>query len=97
METRIALPLDQIQGIVLSGYGHLPQARFVLLTVRPDRASDARRFLAGLKLTSSSVTSERKESEPFVNIAFTHGGLTALCLDSAMLDSFPGDFVEGPT
>jgi Dyp-type peroxidase family len=97
METRIALPLDQIQGIVLSGYGHLAQASFALLTVRPDRASDARRFLAGLKLTSASVGSERKEPPPFVNVAFTHGGLAALGLGSAMLDSFPRDYVEGPT
>src|SRR5580658_1226447 len=97
METRNALPLDQIQGIVLSGYGHLAQARFALLTMRPDRAPDARRFLAELNLTSASVASARKETAPFVNVAFTHGGLAALGLDSAVLDNFPRDFVEGPT
>jgi Dyp-type peroxidase family len=97
METRLALPLDQIQGIVLSGYGHLAEARFALLTVHRDRAPDARRFLAGLKLTSVSVASERKQSVPLLNVAFTHAGLAALGLDAAMLDDFPRDFVEGPT
>jgi Dyp-type peroxidase family len=97
MESRITLPLDQIQGIVLSGYGHLLQARFALLTVRSGRAPDAKRFLSGLKLTSSSVASERKVSAPSINLAFTHAGLAALGLDSAILDNFPRDFVEGPT
>ncbi len=92
------LPLHELQGIVLHGYGHLYEARFVLLSIRPGRAKDARRFLASLKLTTAA-TAARKAAEPgpFVNVAFTHRGLEALGLDSALLDNFPRDFVEGPT
>jgi Dyp-type peroxidase family len=93
-----APPQDDIQGIVLHGYGHLHQARFVLLGVRPGYTLQARRYLASLELTSATTAARRAEEPgPFVNVAFTHVGLGALGLDAALLDDFPRDFVEGPT
>jgi Dyp-type peroxidase family len=98
MMTPSKLPLDEIQGVVLHGYGHLWEARFVLLSVEAGRAADARRFLADLELTSATRAAGRAaEPGPFVNVAFTHRGLAALGLPPALLDDFPRDFVEGPT
>jgi Dyp-type peroxidase family len=80
-----AVPLDEIQGLVLLG-------------VRAGHAEQARRYLASLPLTSGSKASHRgQEAGPFVNVAFTHAGLEALGLDAKLLDDFPRDFVEGPT
>jgi Dyp-type peroxidase family len=94
----LALPLDDIQGIILHGYGHLYQARFALLRVKPGYAGPARRFFASLNLTSASRAGHRGgEPGPFVNVAFTHGGLQALEVGNSLLDDFPRDFVEGPT
>jgi Dyp-type peroxidase family len=89
---------DDIQGIVLHGYGHLHEARFILLGVRPGYASQARRHLASLQLTSAATAALRaKAPGPFVNVALTHAGLEALGLDKKLLTDFPRDFVEGPT
>jgi Dyp-type peroxidase family len=87
-----------IQGIILHGYGHLHEARFVLLGVRPGYALQARRHLASLELTSAATAALRDDAAgPFVNVAFTHAGLEALGLDAELLDGFPRDYVEGPT
>jgi Dyp-type peroxidase family len=89
---------EDIQGIVVHGYGHLREARFVLLAVRPGYASQARRHLASLELTSAVTSGWRAAAPgPFVNVAFTHAGLGALGLQAKLLDDFPRDFVEGPT
>jgi Dyp-type peroxidase family len=98
LTTDAKLPLDDLQGIVLHGYGHLWHACFVLLAVQPGRGADARRFVARLPLTSVTRGARRAaEPGPFVNVAFTHAGLVALGLPAALTDAFPRDFVEGPT
>jgi Dyp-type peroxidase family len=92
------IPYDDIQGILLHGYGHLHEARFLLLAVERERWREARRFFATLPLTSATVAGRRvEEPGPFVNVAFTHSGLEVLRLPAALLDDFPQDYVEGPT
>jgi Dyp-type peroxidase family len=87
--------LEDIQGLILRGYGHLRAARFFLF-----RVTDAKRaapWLAALPLTDARRAADKADAPgPFVNVAFTHPGLQALGVDPALLDSFPRDYVEGP-
>lgn len=89
--TETALPGHDLQGLLLSGYGHLSESLFLLLrVVRPD---DARRWVAGLadRVTSGAGKQERRS----VNVAFTVHGLRALGLQPAELRTFSAPFREG--
>ena len=100
-----ALPHDDIQGIILRGYGGLGSARYLMLKV--DDPSDAeavrgaRRWLAELPITSVSRSAKdqqaiaKESGVAFVNVAFSHPGLRALGCDSTLLGGFPAEFVEG--
>lgn len=88
------LPLTDIQGIILRGYGHLTAACFLLLRVRDRQA--AAPWIAALPITDAQVAARRHESPgPFINVAFTHAGLVELGMDSTLLDAFPRAYVEG--
>ena len=91
--------LDDIQGIITSGYGHLPQAAYFFVTMA--NADGARRWLARL---STSITSSRRwtgrgstEGKPrvAVNIGITAEGLRASGLSAEVLRTFPLEFQEG--
>jgi Dyp-type peroxidase family len=83
------LELDDIQGIVLQGYGKLNAAAFVLLSI--EDAARAKTWLA--KLPLRSTRSEGTESA--VNVAFTTQGLRGLGVDEQVLRSFPTEFQQG--
>jgi len=84
---------DDIQGIVLSGYVHLPKTAYALLTVDAARSADARAWLGRI---AGSVTSARKKQEgDSLNVALTYTGLQKLGLDDATLASFPIAFSDG--
>lgn len=91
---------DDIQGIILTGYGHLLHTSSALFSVRnPDRA------LIWLKGILPAITTARpwqKRSDGStdkpsltLNLAFTHAGLTALGLLEPALNTFPREFTEG--
>jgi Dyp-type peroxidase family len=85
------LERDDIQGFLLSAYGHLPCATYLLLRVTD--AASARRWLASL---AEEVTTAEGRREGFsVNLALTITGLSKLGLDSAGLATFPRAFREG--
>src|SRR2546422_1573004 len=83
--------LQDIQGIVISGYGHLPCASYLLLRVTD--AAGARRWLA--HLVDEITVSERKQEGTSLNLALTHDGLAHLGLAAEALATFPRPFLEG--
>ncbi|HET9932514.1 MAG TPA: hypothetical protein VFQ35_17550 [Polyangiaceae bacterium] len=96
----VPLELEEIQGLVLSGYGERPVARYALFEV-----VDAARAKAWLKallpeLQFSEYRRSRRHQPPFlkpicVNIAFTHAGLSVLGLPAPTLSGFSLPFQEG--
>jgi Dyp-type peroxidase family len=90
----LPLPVDEIQGIILWGYGHMPEARYLMFRVA--RASDALRgWLAALPLTSAAGSRTDEPPEPLLNVAFSHSGLEALGVDPELCDRFSMPFAQG--
>lgn len=83
--------LKDIQAILISGFGHLPCASYMLLRVTEPAA--ARRWLAGI--TDKITTSEGKQEGTSLNVALTHRGLAQLGLDGETLATFSRPFLEG--
>jgi Dyp-type peroxidase family len=80
-----------VQGLVLRGYGKLPECRYVLLQVR-----DGRRACEWLgKLLPRVTSGQVSPDDAALQIAFTHAGLAALGLDEAALSGFSREFIEG--
>ncbi|MGH3778108.1 MAG: Dyp-type peroxidase [Pseudonocardiaceae bacterium] len=94
----VAVDLADVQGLILRGYT-MPVGRYMGLNVREPRA--ARTFLA--KLAGSdpdipAVTTAQPwavKPECCVNLGIAFGGLAALGLSQASLDSFPSDYAQG--
>src|SRR5215207_4959129 len=91
-----------IQGIVTSGFGHLPEMAYVF--IRFSEATPARRWLRDVQPDITSARSWRTDpscpKQPpgrTFNLAFTAAGLQAIGLSSRCLQSFPAEFVEGIT
>src|SRR4051812_8697755 len=99
MDTTPVLELDDIQGIVLRGYGRLRFVRYLFVVFAPDDAEKARAWLTGLAGDVTSARPEARGSKPdaAVNVAFTSVGLAALGFADAELDTFPRSFHVGMT
>jgi Dyp-type peroxidase family len=85
------LELEEIQGLVVRGYGNLPVACYLLLTV--EDGAEARKWLA--ELVPEVTTAAARPARHALNVALTHAGLAALGLDEESLGTFPGEFREG--
>lgn len=90
------LDLRDIQGIVFSGYGHMPHSRFLLLQIRDKKQTQA--WMPAL--LPCIVTGERRgkgapKPKTSVHIAFTAPGLQALGIDNDAISTFPREFIEG--
>ena len=85
------LESQDIQGLVISGYGHLPCATYVLLRVTDGAA--ARRWLA--QIVGEVTTADGKQERASVNVAFTREGLEHLGLDADAIQTFSRAFFEG--
>lgn len=85
------LPLAEIQGIILRGYGELESARFLLLAIGD--AKLAKNWLTTLDVRNGEH--KPQATECCVNIAFTAGGLKKLGLSDELLGMFAGEFSEG--
>jgi Dyp-type peroxidase family len=85
--------LDDIQGIIASGYGHLPHAAYLFVTMTD--ADGARRWLA--RLVASITRSRRPASRGSVavNVGLTARGLRATGLPEEVLRTFPLEFQDG--
>ncbi|PJK21426.1 Dyp-type peroxidase [Mycolicibacterium goodii] len=85
------LELDDIQGIVLHGYGALDNAAFLLLRI--DDVGATRRWLTRLPLRDSTGTPA--VTDTCTNIAFTPSGLLKLGLPDEQFAMLAGEFREG--
>jgi len=85
------LEVEDVQGVVLRGYGSLRAARYLLLRVGD--AAAARAWLRGL--SGRVTTAQRSPDGTAVNVALTAPGLTALGLPDAALAGFALEFTEG--
>src|SRR5690606_22458476 len=81
--------LDDVQGIIVRGYGKLEDACYVLLEVIDPAA--ARAWLGQLPVTDGRVDPHDRA----LNIAFSHAGLARLGLASGALEQFSHEFQEG--
>lgn len=80
-----------IQGIVLSAYGHLTCAAYLML-----RVSDAQGARGWLAHVAPQITNASGKQEGFsLNLALTYEGLRALGLDADALATFPIPFTDG--
>jgi Dyp-type peroxidase family len=86
--------LKEIQGIVMSGYGDLHCASYMMLRVTD--AAAARRWLGSLldQITTSEPPPQTVKS---LNVAITCRGLKNLGLDADTIESFSRPFFEGMT
>jgi Dyp-type peroxidase family len=84
------LPLGDIQGLILRGYGMNALSVFVL---RVEQQAAARRALGALTVMSATPWDVKPDS--CLNVALTYEGLVALGLSEDSLRSFPEDFVQG--
>ncbi|MFT3694065.1 MAG: Dyp-type peroxidase [Kofleriaceae bacterium] len=85
------LEADQIQGLVVRGYGELHEAWFLLLHVR-DRQR-ALQYLAGV--ANRVNRADQHPDGAALQIAFTARGLQELAVPDEILCSFSREFVEG--
>ncbi|SHN83580.1 Dyp-type peroxidase family [Geodermatophilus obscurus] len=82
-----------VQGIVGSGYGRLPEA--VFLGLRVDDGAAGRALLAGLLPLVTSMAADHGTRA--LNVALGHRGLARLGLPQAALDQFSLEFTGGMT
>lgn len=91
--TAPVLEIDDVQGILLRGYGGLRASRSLLLELPED--GRARAWLADLRARLTSAGA--REGDRAVNVAFTRRGLERLGLPDVAYASFDPAFVEGIT
>jgi Dyp-type peroxidase family len=89
----MSLQLDDIQGVILHGYGALDNSCFLMLAIEDGRR--ARNWLGRLDLRDSRVRPE--VSDTCTNVAFTASGLVKLGLPQDHLEMLAGEFREGMT
>jgi Dyp-type peroxidase family len=90
------LDLPDIQGIVFTGYGHMPYSRFLFLQITDRKAAQAWLTL----VLPCIVTGERREKNSpkphtSAHIALSPPGLQQFGLTQDALDTFPREFTEG--
>jgi len=87
------LEFQDMQGFIARGYGNLPAASYLVLTLEEGTA--ARAWLEGLipRVTPADVRPDARA----LHVAFTSDGLRALGLDETSLQSFSREFWEGMT
>ncbi len=90
----VALDLDDIQGLIVRGYGRLGIARLLFLGITDPAA--ARRWLAAV---ADEITPGRADpDDASMHVAFTYAGLEKLGLHpEALATKFPQEFVKGMT
>jgi Dyp-type peroxidase family len=91
-----SLDFSDIQGIIVSGYGHLSHSKYLFLRI--EDAVKAKEWLRSLLQHQRITSSLWTEKPPFaVNFALTYTGLQTLGASAELLQSFSKEFVEGMT
>ncbi len=91
-----SLDFSDIQGIIVSGYGHLSHSKYLFLRI--EDVVKAKGWLRSL-LQHQRITSAQWTAKPTcaVNLALTYAGLQTLGASADLLQSFSKEFVEGMT
>jgi Dyp-type peroxidase family len=84
---------DDSQGIVASGYGHLPHAAYLLFAI--DEPVAAGEWLA--RLADAVTTARRRVERRAVGVALTATGLAAIGLSERIRSEFSLEFTTGMT
>ena len=94
------LELNDIQGVILSGYGHLSDSAYLFVQI-----TDAAKGKAWLSRIIDEITTAKpwpkkpngEKDRPItaLNVAFTCAGLTALGLPDGALATFSDEFKQG--
>jgi Dyp-type peroxidase family len=82
---------DDIQGLLASGYGHLPHAAYLLFTI--DDAAAAAGWLA--QLADTVTTARARQARRSFNAALSAAALVKLGLSEAARAGFPLEFTGG--
>ena len=91
----VELENRDIQGIIVSGYGHLPFSRYLFLQIyAPAKAQECLKQIVP-HTTNSNWSNEKPQLA--INIAFTYKGFEKLGLTEESLKTFSTEFVEGMT
>jgi Dyp-type peroxidase family len=80
-----------VQGLVRFGFGHLPEACFLL--VRVEDAAAARSWLGTVSITTAETLTNHPETT--LQVAFTRPGLEALGVHSDVIQTFSPEFIAG--
>lgn len=87
------IDVDDVQGVVLRGYGEMPAARFAVFVIKD--AVAARAWLARV-VDRREITSARPSHDGHaMNVAFTRAGFEELGLASDTIALFSREFLEG--
>ena len=85
------IDLEEVQGLVVRGFGNLKEARFFLLGI--DDRDRARRWLS--KLADAVTSAAMRPDRLAINVAFTATGLRALGLAPDAIAGFSFEFRDG--
>jgi Dyp-type peroxidase family len=87
---------EDVQGIVLSGFGELTRSAYLLWRFRPDDLLGKKKWLSGLaaRLTPCQPA-PGSNTQPAMNLALTASGLRHLGIGRSALNSFSFEFLEG--
>ncbi len=88
-----SLQIEDIQGIILSGYGRMTRACYILLAV--DDPNAVKEWLRGLQIRTGAPSDA--DVDACTNIAFTRQGLSKLGINGTLARAFAGEFYEGMT
>jgi deferrochelatase/peroxidase EfeB len=88
---------EDIQGLILSGYGHMPHAALLLLRITDAKA--AREWLGRrvpeVRSAAPWLVEHRGKPKTAINLAFTWTGMKGFELPPETLGSFPKEFYFG--
>lgn len=93
------LDVHDIQGMILTGYGHLKYSSY--LSLRIDDAAKGRAWLAAIIPETTTAKwdtgrgGEVVQPAPAINVALSGAGLAALGLSPDVLETFPQELREG--
>ena len=87
------LDLQDIQGLIIRGYGNLKAACYILLEI--SSPGPAKIWLSAL--ANTITTGQASPGEKALNVAFTYAGIKKLGLEPAILAMFSNEFITGIT
>lgn len=88
-----ALDLQDIQGLIIRGYGALKAACYILLEINAPQP--AKKWLS--ILVDTLTTGQIRPVEKALNIAFTYAGIKKLGLEPTIQAMFSKEFIDGMT